>query len=514
MSVPLQLCPRMLRFLAETLCLGLALGVASLFAQETNSPPATTPLGSNAPGMHDVLILGNGEKLTGTVLTERFSFRTAYARLVLEKTWLASMDLANDSRNLSTSTTVNSNRFTGFLENDSLAFQADRGDRTEIRRERIARVVLGNPHRLRQGTPKAKWVRLRNGDILSGQILPSPLPLIITNVQVSVNLDELAKLTLASDRRASSREPTHEDAGLVGTLATDYLVIELDAGPRIEIFRDVVESISKSDAGMSTVPHPEPVDPSTVSAAGAPPRTNSTNLEGLVWIPAGEFLMGSPYNEIGRDPDEGPQVKVTITAGFWMGKCEVTQAEYERVIGTNPSPSNEDPNRPVVKVNWFEAMDYCSKLTQMTESAGRLPGGYAFRLPTEAEWEYACRAGTTTRFSCGDDKADSILGDYAWFTRNSEFMAHPVGLKKPNPWGLHDMHGNVMEWCLDRYERVPAGGNSTNSVVSASGNLRVARGGSWLYEGKACRSANRDDYGPSNRCSDIGFRVVLAPVPP
>ena len=93
-------------------------------------------------------------------------------------------------------------------------------------------------------------------------------------------------------------------------------------------------------------------------------------------------------------------------------------------------------------------------------------------------------------------------------------MTHPVGMKKPNPWGLHDMHGNVLEWCLDRYERAPGGGSLTNSAVSATGNLRVTRGGSWLYEAKACRSANRDDYGPSNRCSDIGFRVVLAPVLP
>jgi formylglycine-generating enzyme required for sulfatase activity len=345
-------------------------------------------------------------------------------------------------------------------------------------------------------------------------VFPDPLPLIITNVQVSVDLDSLTQLTLTSSRRASSRERSHEGAGLVGTLATDYLVIELDAGPRSEIFRDAIESISGSYAVMSTVPHPEPVDSGKVSAAEAPPKTSSTNLEGLVWVPAGEFLMGSPYNEIGRDPDEGPQVKVRITPGFWMGKCEVSQAEYEQVMGTNPSPSIEDTNRPVVKVNWFEAMDYCAKLTQMSESAGSLPSGYAFRLPTEAEWEYACRAGTTTRFSCGDDRADSVLGDCAWFTRNSEFMAHPVGLKKPNPWGLHDMHGNVMEWCLDRYERAPSGGSLTNSSVSATGNLRVARGGSWLYEAKACRSANRDDYGPSNRCSDIGFRVVLAPVLP
>jgi formylglycine-generating enzyme required for sulfatase activity len=486
------------------------LGGAGLIAEESDLPS----VGPAAAVVRDVVLLGNGEKLKGTVLNEHFSFRTAYAHFELKKAWLSSIDLANDSRNLSTTLTVNSNRYTGFLEDDFLVFQPDHGNRMEIRRERISRVLIGGQNHQGQETLKGKWVRLKNGDLLSGQISPSPLPLVITNVQVSVNLDELTKLTLTSDRRTSSRDYSQNRAGLAGALTVDYLVIELDAGPRIEIFRDAVQSISQSYAVISADLNPEPVDSGTAGVAEPPPAISSTNLEGLVWIPVGEFIMGSPYNEIGRDPDEGPQVKVRISEGFWMGKYEVSQAEYERVMGTNPSPSNEDTNLPVVKVNWFEAMDYCAKLTQMRESTGRLPGGFAFRLPTEAEWEYACRAGTTTRFSCGEDRADSAIGDYAWFTRNSDFMSHPVGLKKPNPWGLYDMHGNIMEWCLDRYERVTGGAKVNNSAASASGNLRVARGGSWLYEAKACRSANRDDYAPSNRCSDIGFRVVLAPVLP
>jgi formylglycine-generating enzyme required for sulfatase activity len=517
MSVPIQQVRKMrswvLSFFAKPVFIGLVLGGPILAAQETNSAVPRASSGSTIPGKSDSLILGNGEKLKGTVLNEHFSFRTAYAHFELKKAWLASIDLARDSRNLSTAFTINSNRYTGFLEDDFLFFQPDHGNRMEIRRERISRVLIGDQNHQGRETLKGKWVRLKNGDLLSGQVSPSPLPLVITNVQVSVNPDDLTNLTLTSDRRTLSRAYPPQEAGLVAALATDYLVVELDAGPRIEIHRDAIESIGQSYA-VSADPNPEPVDYGTAGVAEPPPATSFTNLEGLVWIPAGEFIMGSPYNEIGRDPDEGPQVKVRIAKGFWMGKCEVSQAEYEQMMGTNPSPSNEDTNLPVVKVNWFEAMDYCTKLTQMRESAGRLPSGYAFRLPTEAEWEYACRAGTTTRFSCGEDKTDSVIVDYAWYTRNSEFMTHPVGLKKPNPWGLHDMHGNVMEWCLDRYERITSSGKVTDSAASAVGNLRVARGGSWLYEAKACRSANRDDYGPSNRCSDIGFRVVLAPALP
>jgi formylglycine-generating enzyme required for sulfatase activity len=238
--------------------------------------------------------------------------------------------------------------------------------------------------------------------------------------------------------------------------------------------------------------------------------SGTTNFEGLVWIPAGQFLMGSPYNEAGRDVDEGPQRQVVIPQGFWIGKCEVSQAEYEKVMGTNPSNSNQDPNLPVEKVNWFEAMDYCAKLTRLAETAGWLPKGHAFRLPTEAEWEYCCRAESTTAYACGDDSSELQLGQYAWFTRNSDFGSKPVGTRKPNAWGLYDMHGNVWEWCLDRLEPGTQAGTITNTPAAAAGGLRVARGGSWLYDAKACRSANRDDYSPANRCSDIGFRAVLA----
>src|SRR5262245_50854219 len=230
--------------------------------------------------------------------------------------------------------------------------------------------------------------------------------------------------------------------------------------------------------------------------------------------PPGEFVMGSPTEETGRDPDEGPQTRVIISRGLWIGKFEVTQGEYQKVMGTNPSNGTGDANRPVERVSWFEAVEYCKKLNQACEDQAKLPDGYAYRLPTEAEWEYACRAGATTRFSYGEDRNATQLSDYAWFTRNSDSMTHPVGAKQPNRWGLFDLHGNVWEWCLDRWEDSLRVGTITNSATVATGTLRVARGGSWLYEAKACRSANRDDYGPWDRCSDIGFRVVLAPIGP
>jgi formylglycine-generating enzyme required for sulfatase activity len=164
----------------------------------------------------------------------------------------------------------------------------------------------------------------------------------------------------------------------------------------------------------------------------------------------------------------------------------------------------------VEKVNWREAVAFCRRLTERERAAGHLPERYVYRLPTEAEWEYACRAGTTTRFSHGDDPGYSLVMDYAWIDANSDSASHPVGLKKPNAWGLHDLHGNVWEWCLDTWRGVLPGGTVTNTTTFPEGTLRVARGGSWLYTARFSRSANRDSYGLLNRCSDVGFRLVLA----
>ncbi len=246
----------------------------------------------------------------------------------------------------------------------------------------------------------------------------------------------------------------------------------------------------------------------------------------LVFIPPGTFWMGSPTNEVGSDildPQiEHPQTAVTISRGFWMGKYEVTQGEYQTVMGTNPSNFKGDTNRPVEMVSWFNATNYCGKLTQRERAAGRIATNSVYRLPTEAEWEYACRSWTSGRFSYGDDPGYTNLTQYAWYTNNSSGMTHPVGQKLPNPWGLYDMHGNVLEWCQDWYGLYtggialdPEGPATGGSAVSPPiGPSRTFRGGDWSHSDAGCRSAFRFALLPSSTFFNLGFRVVLAPGQP
>jgi formylglycine-generating enzyme required for sulfatase activity len=220
---------------------------------------------------------------------------------------------------------------------------------------------------------------------------------------------------------------------------------------------------------------------------------------------------------VDRRSNEGPQTLVTLTKGFYMGKFEVTQAQYLAVIGSNPSffQTPPDPSRPVETVSWNNAVAYCAALTLSERAAGRCPVDWAYRLPTEAEWEYACRAGTTTRFSYGEDPGYTLLANYAWYNGNSGNTTHSVGQKAPNPWGLYDMHGNVFEWCQDSWDGSSnyPGGSTTDPLVT-TGSYRVLRGGYWRYFASIARCASRNGGNPGGAPYDRGFRAVLAPGQP
>jgi formylglycine-generating enzyme required for sulfatase activity len=238
-------------------------------------------------------------------------------------------------------------------------------------------------------------------------------------------------------------------------------------------------------------------------------------VPGLVPIQPGTFQMGSnaanaaPYY---NNSNQQPVHAVTLSYTFWMGATEVTQAQYQALMGTNPS-GFPGANNPVEAVSWNNAVAYCAALTTQQAALGNVPAGYQYRLPTEAEWEYACRAGTTTEFNTGAALFcnDAKFG-YSYHSNSScnSSSPVPVGSYAPNAWGLYDMHGNVWEWCLDSYASYTAGAVTDPFVTG--GPDRGLRGGSWGNYSNFCRSAYRYFNVPGYTNDYVGFRVVLAPV--
>ena len=220
----------------------------------------------------------------------------------------------------------------------------------------------------------------------------------------------------------------------------------------------------------------------------------------MVYVAPGSFTMGSPESEEDRFDNE-TQHRVTLTKGYWLGKYEVTQRQWGSVMGNNPS-SSKGPDRPVENVSWED----CQRFIAKVDAEARRQFGGGARLPTEAEWEYACRAGTT-----GPYGGNGNLDDMGWYGGNSGDTTHPVGQKLANAWGFHDMHGNVWEWCQDWYGAYQ--GNENDPRGSASGVLRVLRGGGWCDDARDCRSAGRDGCNPGYRDDDGGFRLCCSAGP-
>jgi formylglycine-generating enzyme required for sulfatase activity len=277
-------------------------------------------------------------------------------------------------------------------------------------------------------------------------------------------------------------------------------------------------------------------DPIIGKEAGQVRDDNGLKMK-LVWCPAGGVTMESaeviteavakkdaPPNddEVVDDPVPEPRqtkkttsVKVILSQGYWLGRCEVTQREWKTVMATEPwkqkRRANEGDDLAATYISWDDAMAFCLKLTIRERQAGRLTDDWEYTLPTEAQWERACRARTGTKFNFGDD--ESKLGEFAWCRENAwdvgEMYAHRVGQKKPNAWGLFDMHGNAYEWCRDCFATTLPGGRDPQ-VMNDDSNVRVIRGGSWSSVPSSCRSAHRHSNSADDRSWGMGLRVALS----
>ena len=226
----------------------------------------------------------------------------------------------------------------------------------------------------------------------------------------------------------------------------------------------------------------------------------------MIWIPSGKFVMGSPKSEPGHRYEEEDLHQVIISRGFWIGQFEVTQTQFETITGGNPS-TFKDPQMPVHKVNWEDAMEFCETLTDRENSMNRMPDKWGFNLPTEAQWEYACRADTTTVFNFGNGAEE--LPQYGWFSDNSDGSPKTIGTKKPNPWGIHDLQGNVGEWCFDWYGKAYPDDGSVDPITKKGSAFKIFRGGTYTDISDRCRAAYRNRATPDTSNSWIGFRVVL-----
>jgi len=327
-----------------------------------------------------------------------------------------------------------------------------------------------------------------------------------------------------------------EKAKAMAMLTNRYLR-RLDAMKKELVSQDKLDEAIAVDAEMKrvefivadiesrapkVVPQPRPSSAPPTRSSLAPKAGQKMALDlgdgvkmEFVWIPAGKFEMGSPDNEFGRSKEEGPAHGVRISRGFWMGATEVTRAQYKRVMEGEPADL-KTAQFPVGNVNWDDARGFCINLQERYRL--KLPPGLLARLPTEAEWEYGCRAGTDTPFNTGmgipkRSLTDTCKGleDAAWYYHNSGWKPHPVAQKEPNAWGLYDMHGNVTEWCEDRMREY-----GKHTVVDPKGidpaKPHVNRGGAFGAQAPYCRSACRTYYlGKEERNSRFGFRIVVAP---
>jgi formylglycine-generating enzyme required for sulfatase activity len=274
---------------------------------------------------------------------------------------------------------------------------------------------------------------------------------------------------------------------------------EDEVSPWAEVVRDGVLIAPDAGSEPGTQAKPQP---------GQPWRIPGLEIA-MNWVEPGSFTMGSPEGEAGRNEDEGPQTHVALTEGFWLGACEVTQGQGVALMGANPSTKKEaGAEAPVETLSWNDAAEFCRRLTEREQRAGRLPIGYVYALPTEAQWEYACRAGTTGPYA-GTGDADEM----AWTWGNSGDTSHPVGSKSANAWGFHDMHGNVWEFCSDWYVDHLPGGSVRDLRGPASGRERVFRGGCYANPADTARSARRASTEPDVRNGGVGLRVALVREP-
>lgn len=507
-----------MRRLITVLALAIMLCMACItpaIPSQTSVPTIGSLFGHERPDTEDVIYFTNNDVLRGTVLDEYITISTPYGIIRASLRKCAGISFEGSTANAEAVVTVNFNRFTGIIDNRVIRFKiGSSGETIEVRKEKIKHIVLKRvADELDFTESDSSMFVMTNGDLITGTANPPQIAIRTDYADMKVGFDEIKEVVMHRGDRPSVQVTKKNNDIVRGELVTGEITLVLDIGASIDaVYKDKFSKILVSDGSEQVLALFE----SAVASGGTPapmatlpygaqeialtiPGGDQVQIK-MQLIPPGTFTMGSYWNEKDRFDDEGPQHLIAISKPFYMGIYEVTQAQWTAVMGTFPSEFGYIPTNPVEQVSWEDCQGFIAKLNTM--GMGR------FRLPSEAEWEYACRAGSTSTFPWGDDPAYRELGEYAWYANNSDGTPHPVGQKKPNAWGLYDMHGNVWEWCNDWFGSY-VGISQVDPEGPATGSGRVLRGGSWPNSPQYCRPALRGSAEPTFRNDNLGFRLVM-----
>jgi formylglycine-generating enzyme required for sulfatase activity len=484
----------------------------------------------------DFFILKNGDYFNGECLNETLSFSTTYTQLSVPLKAIRRIEFEGGEKTVTRLFLIDGSVLSGDLIEEDLNVKLITAQKFSVYQGRLDKIAF-DFYRFTQ-LPES-IILLDNSDIIAGSVLDKQIVLATSYGNISHDISKISHIDfLGQSGRDPLTEITLREAGdkFKGTIRSQNLKIRLAiGGDAMHISRDRIDKIllepelvsttytelrEKSEAGLDI---PALLGRGSITKPGV-----STVFDGIVFmsIPKGKFMMGSSHGE----KDERPVHEVQITKGFWLSKFEITQEQWKAVMGSNPSKFTYSKKNPVEQVSWEDSWKFIAALNakngclkrkpfsdgtfssvrELMEARGvaDVPSG-CYRLPTEAEWEYGARAGTTTAYSFG--KSSAKLSDYGWYDGNSGKRTHPVGQKKQNPWGLHDMHGNVWEWVHDWWSDNYSSAGLVDPKGPPSGSGRGIRGGSWGISSGYLRSAFRNYYSPSGRRSPLGFRLLRTP---
>jgi len=491
----------------------LMFATSTLAITETVMPTIQRVLDTERLINADILLLRNGDKLTGTVLNESFSIRTSYAQIALESRYIAGINLEGGATNTEFILTINNNRFSGLIEDAFISFKLTSGQLLEIGHEHVLKIIFRQRPQETAGMKWRQFMKLKDGDYFHGQIITKDITISTAYAKILLDFATTESITLIGDANLLTTVKMTNGDTVQGILETEDIEIALDVGSVIEVHQDRIDRIFFKEGYYV----PDSIIPSIVTSTFAPKGN-------FILVEKNSFTMGDTWG--GGDSDERPIHMVTFTYNFYIGKYEVTFDEYDTFCeATGRSKPSDNgwgrENRPVVNVSWNDAIAYCNWLSEKED----LPKAYdssgnlldkdgkvtaditkvlGYRLPTEAEWEYAARGGNKSKgykYS-GSNSVD----DVAWYDPNSGEMTQEVGKKTPNELGLHDMSGNVWEWCSDWYEAYS--NSAQTNPYNTSGSSRVVRGGSWFHFASNARVASRTGSSATGTDRSLGFRIA------